>query len=354
MEKVLVKLENVSKKYDKSNVIKKINLDIYEGEFLTLLGPSGCGKTTILRMIAGLETVSDGKVYIDDIDVTNMDPTQREVNTVFQNFALFPRMTVIENISFGLKMKKIDEKTIKTRVTNAINLVKLNGLQDRYPRDLSGGQQQRVAIARAIVNSPKVLLLDESLCSLDLKLKRKMQIELKKIQKKLGITFVYVTHDQNEAITMSDRIAIINNGNIEQLGTPQEIYSKPNNIFIADFIGESNIIDAKIDCNNEDSTSINVIESNIKLIANKCDNVKKNDLVKIIIRPENVKISKNSLTDSYEGIIDDVIYMGDYSKLYIKIDNLILKADENNYDLYKIGDKVYIKFDKNTIIVLKD
>ncbi len=209
MDKILVRLDSISKKFNDKFIIKNLSLDIYEGEFLTLLGPSGCGKTTILRMISGLE-------HIDDVDVTEVDPTKREVNTIFQNFALFPHMTIWENISFGLKMKKIPKDEIEKRVRKVIKLVKLEGFEDRIPAQLSGGQQQRVAIARGIVMNPKVLLLDESLCSLDLKLKRKMQLELKRIQKKLGITFIYVTHDQDEALTMSDRIVIIDKGQIQQ------------------------------------------------------------------------------------------------------------------------------------------
>ena len=204
---------------------------------MTLLGPSGCGKTTILRMISGLEHVSSGKVYIDNKDVTEVPPTKREVNTIFQNFALFPHMSVYDNISFGLKMKKVPADEIDKQVKKVIKLVKLEGFEDRLPGQLSGGQQQRVAIARGVVMNPKVLLLDESLCSLDLKLKRAMQIELKKIQKKLGITFIYVTHDQDEALTMSDRIVIIDKGVIQQNDTPQNIYMYPKTTFGADFIG---------------------------------------------------------------------------------------------------------------------
>ena len=222
-DNVIVKLENVSKKFDDKYVIKNFSLDIYEGEFITLLGSSGCGKTTVLRMISGLENVTSGKVYIDSKDVTNVDATKREVNTIFQNFALFPKMTVKENVAFGLRMKKVEEKEIEKKVSFAIDLVKLKGYENRYPHDLSGGQQQRVAIARGIVMNPKVLLLDESLCSLDLKLRKSMQIELKKLQKKLGITFIYVTHAQDEALSMSDRIAIINKGDIVQLDTPENI-----------------------------------------------------------------------------------------------------------------------------------
>ena len=244
---ILLKHNNISKIYGKKYVIKNLSLDVYEGEFLTLLGPSGCGKTTVLRMISGLDKVSSGKVYIDSVDVTNLDATKREVNTIFQNLALFPKMTVVENISFGLRMKKLDSDEINAKVREVIKLVKLDGFENRYPSELSGGQQQRVAIARGIVMNPKVLLLDESLCSLDLKLKKSMQVELKKIQKKLGITFVYVTHAQDEALSMSDRIVIFDKGIVQQDDTPENIYRFPKTTYVADFIGESNIFNGVVE-----------------------------------------------------------------------------------------------------------
>ena len=246
MKKVMVKLENVTKNFDEKKIIKGIDLEIYEGEFLTFLGPSGCGKTTLLRTISGLEEVSSGKVYIDDVDVTNMSPQKRDVNTIFQNFALFNHMSVQKNIEFGLKMKKINKEEIEKRTKNIIKTVQLQDFANAMPLQLSGGQQQRVALARGLVNNPKVLLLDEPLSSLDLKLRKKMEIELKQIQKKSGITFIYVTHDQDEALSMSDRIAIINKGVIEQIDTPENIYNKPHTLFVADFIGESNKFKANV------------------------------------------------------------------------------------------------------------
>ena len=326
MEKVLVKLENVSKKFDKEYVIKDFSLDIYEGEFLTLLGPSGCGKTTVLRMISGLETVTKGKVYIDSVDVTNVDATKREVNTIFQNLALFPKMTVTDNISFGLKMKKTPQNEINKKVRDVIKLVNLNGLEDRFPNELSGGQQQRVAIARGIVMNPKVLLLDESLCSLDLKLKKKMQVELKKIQKKLGITFIYVTHAQDEALSMSDRIVIINKGKIEQIDTPEDIYRHPNTVFVADFIGDANIIDAKL--------------------------LGRKDNTKLVIRPENVNVYKKKKKDTLFGEITNITYSGDSTLLTISISEELVIDARITEDEYHEGDKVYIDFDENLIVPL--
>ena len=355
MEKVLVKLENVSKKFDKDYVIKDFSLDIYEGEFLTLLGPSGCGKTTVLRMISGLDTVTKGKVYIDDVDVTNLDATKREVNTIFQNLALFPKMTVTENISFGLRMKKMPKDEIEKKVKSVIKLVKLNGLENRYPAELSGGQQQRVAIARGKVMNPKVLLLDESLCSIDLKLKKSMHVELKKIQKQLGITFIYVTHAQDEALSMSDRIVIINKGRIEQIDTPEDIYRHPNTIFVADFIGEANILDATVIKQEGELVEVKMLDK-IRVSA-KCkenDNYVKGEQVKIVMRPEDVKVSPNELTKSITGIITDFIYGGDTTKLIIELPNGIsLKSSVTDEEKYKCGDEVYIKFEEKYIVALR-
>ena len=352
-KKILVRLENVSKKFGDKYIIKNLSLDIYEGEFLTLLGASGCGKTTVLRMISGLEQVTDGKVYIDEKDVTNLDPTKREVNTIFQNFALFPHLTVTDNIAFGLKMKKVNKEEIAKRVKKAIKLVKLEGLEDRYPRELSGGQQQRVAIARGVVMNPKVLLLDESLCSLDLKLKRQMQIELKKIQKKLGITFIYVTHDQDEALTMSDRIVIINKGIIEQNDTPKNIYKFPKTTFVADFIGESNIFEGKV---------MSVVDGNVyvkvndEVILTFDDNgeYKKGDNLNLLVRPEDFKSSQNVLKDSIKGIIEDVIYDGVITKLVVNVnDKLKIKVTTFDDHTYDEGENIYLKPIKNSVVVIK-
>ena len=241
-KEVAVKLVNVQKKFGKKIVVHNFSLDVYQGEFITILGPSGCGKTTVLRMIAGLEPVTKGKIFFGDKEVTNIAPAKRPVNTIFQNFALFPKMTVWDNIDFGLKMHHIRGKEAESRIRAAIKLVKLNGLENRTPNQLSGGQQQRVAIARGIVLKHKILLLDESLASLDLQLKREMQTELKKLQEELGMTFIYVTHDQDEALTMSDRIVIINQGKLVQVGTPEEIYKNPVNDFVKNFISDIDLI----------------------------------------------------------------------------------------------------------------
>ena len=242
----IVSLKNVEKWFGENHVVKNMNLEIQEGEFLTLLGPSGCGKTTTLRMIAGFEDASSGTIEVQGVRVEEMEPFQRDVNTVFQNYSLFPHMTVFENVAYGPSIKKVPKEQIKKSVSEMLELVQMSGYESRKPDELSGGQKQRVAIARALINQPRVLLLDEPLGALDMKLRRQMQIELKRLQKKLGITFVYVTHDQEEAMTMSDRIAVMSDGLILQIDNPVEIYEKPKSRFVADFIGESNIFDGKI------------------------------------------------------------------------------------------------------------
>ena len=354
MEKILIRLDHISKVYDKKYVIKDLTLDIYDGEFLTLLGPSGCGKTTILRMISGLENVTSGKVYLEGQDITDVSPTNRAVNTIFQNFALFPHMTVWDNIYFGLKMKKTPKDIAEKRIKHAISLVKLDGYESRYPHELSGGEQQRVAIARGIVMNHKVLLLDESLASLDLKLKREMQVELKKLQKKLKMTFIYVTHDQDEALTMSDRIAIINKGTIEQIGTPKQIYNNPKTLFAADFIGESNIINGVIKKVDGDHALV-VSKENLYFVVNNND-FKKEDKIKLMIRPENIRISKRNMENAYVGTIVEYQYDGALAKLVVEVGEegkefKITLFDEGNYQL---NDHVYIQIPKDSITVIGD
>ena len=243
MAEVSLELKEIKKSFTEGEaVLDNISLEISKGEFITLLGSSGCGKTTTLRIIAGLEQPDAGSVWLDDREVTGLEPNQRDVNTVFQNYALFPHMNVAENIGYGLKLKKVPKSEIRKKVSQMLELVQLEGYEKRKPSELSGGQKQRVAIARALVNNPKVLLLDEPLGALDLQLRRAMQIELKHLQKKLGITFIYITHDQEEAINMSDRIAVMRDGRIEQIGTPDEIYNHPKTSYVATFVGNANIL----------------------------------------------------------------------------------------------------------------
>ena len=354
MENVIVRLENIHKTFDDKEyikVIKGITLDIYEGEFITFLGPSGCGKTVLLKMINGLLEVTSGKVFIEGEDVTNVIPAKRKVNTIFQNFALFPHMTVWDNINFGLKMHGIEGEEAEKRIKRAIKLVQLDGYEARYPKELSGGQQQRVAIARGIVLDHKVLLLDESLCSLDLKLKREMQIELKKLQKKLGITFIYVTHDQDEALTMSDRIVIINKGKIEQLGTPKEIYHNPKTAFVADFIGESNVFKTKINKLTPEYAYINITKDIEITVPNK--GYKKGDVL-LIVRPENFNPHKQEVKESFTGIIKNYVYDGAIIKLEVEVDDRIIKICDYDHDVFDEEEKIYIDVDKDKVIVIGD
>lgn len=241
MNDTILQLNKIHKSFDGTEVLKGISLSVSRGEFITLLGASGCGKTTTLRIVAGLETPDAGSVLLEGQDITTLEPNKRNVNTVFQNYALFPHMNVADNVGYGLKIRKVSKSEIKERVAAALKLVQLEEYGKRMPDQLSGGQRQRIAIARAVVNEPKVLLLDEPLGALDLKLRRQMQLELKRLQKQLGITFIYITHDQEEAINMSDRIAVVNQGVLEQVGTPNEIYYQPRTSYVADFVGNANI-----------------------------------------------------------------------------------------------------------------
>lgn len=316
---VLVKLIGIKKEFEDTIVVKNLNLDIYEGEFLTLLGPSGCGKTTTLRMIAGFETPTLGKIAIRGEDVSSKEPYERNINTVFQSYALFPHMNIYNNIAFGLKMKKLKKSEIKESVEEALELVQLPGIGSRFPHQLSGGQRQRVAIARALVNNPEVLLLDEPLGALDLKLRKQMQIELKRIQRKLGITFVYVTHDQEEALTMSDRIVIMNGGYLEQIGTPDEIYEHPKTKFVATFIGETNIFDAKVIEVNGDHLRLDV---NGVVMDGIGSGFSKDEAVCISVRPEKVRYSETKLDSGcFSAIAKEHIYVGSVIKGIFMLSN---------------------------------
>ena len=349
MDRVIVRLENISKNYGKKEVIKNFNLEVMEGEFLTLLGSSGCGKTTILRMISGLEEVSSGKIYIYDEDVTEMEAMKRQVNTIFQNYALFPLMTIYDNIAFGLKMKKVDPKEIDKRVNEMLELVHLEGYEKRFPRELSGGEQQRVSLARGLINKPKVLLLDEPISALDLKLRKEMQIELKMLQKKLGLTFIYVTHDQDEALSMSDRIVILKNGKIEQVDSPIDIYEKPNSLYVAGFVGDANTFDAKIKNVDKDK---NLVYLDGGMVAYNKE-FKKGDNIKVVIRPENIKISKN-LKDKngIMGIVKELIYDGSSMKMMMMTDVGILKVLVfGNDKRYEKGEELNLYWDIEDMVI---
>nr|WP_297704792.1 ABC transporter ATP-binding protein [uncultured Butyrivibrio sp.] len=303
MSKNLITLEHISKSYDGQLILDDLSLSIHENSFVTLLGPSGCGKTTTLRIIGGFEKPDQGRVIFDGEDITNLSPNKRQLNTVFQKYALFTHMTIADNIAFGLKIKNKSDSYIKDKIKYALKLVNLEGFENRMPESLSGGQQQRIAIARAIVNEPKVLLLDEPLGALDLKMRQDMQYELKRLKEELGITFIYVTHDQEEALTMSDHIVVMNQGYIQQEGSPETIYNEPENAFVADFIGDSNII-----------RSTMVRDELVEILGAKFACVDKgfgeNKPVDVVIRPEDVElvapdkgIIKGTVTDlTFKGV----------------------------------------------------
>ena len=303
MNKVLIDLKNISKSFDDQLVLDDLNLYIRENEFLTLLGPSGCGKTTTLRILGGFETPDKGCVIFDDKDITKLPPNKRQLNTVFQRYALFPHMTIEENIAFGLKIKGKSKSYIDDKIKYALKLVNLDGYEHRMPDSLSGGQQQRIAIARAIVNEPKVLLLDEPLGALDLKLRQDMQYELIRLKNELGITFIYVTHDQEEALTMSDTIVVMNQGYIQQIGSPEKIYNEPENAFVADFIGDSNIISSLM----VEDKLVNILGVNFPCVDTGFGN---NKPVDVVIRPEDVVLSTDLSKGRVKGVVSHLIFKG--------------------------------------------
>lgn len=290
-----VRLENLTKKFSDVIAVNNVTLKIFNGELLTLLGPSGCGKTTTLRMIAGFLMPDEGDIYFDDTRITHLPPEKRDVGMVFQSYALWPHMTVFDNVAFGLKLRKLPKDEIKKRVKDILELVRLEGLENRYPRQLSGGQQQRVALARALVIEPQVLLLDEPLSNLDAKLREEMRFEIKDLQRKLRITTIYVTHDQAEALALSDRIAVMNQGRIIQVGTPYEIYNAPTNEFVARFVGVSNLIEGKVDDYDPVKGKVLIKTKNELEIIAFSKNVRKGQIVKLSIRPEYIEMFPLSL-----------------------------------------------------------
>ena len=334
MSQNIIEIQGVSKVYGDNTVLDNLSLNIRKNEFLTLLGPSGCGKTTTLKIIAGFETADSGKVVFDGNDISDLPPYKRQLNTVFQKYALFPHMNIYENIAFGLKIKKVREM---------LKMVALEGFEKRSVESLSGGQQQRVAIARALVNEPQVLLLDEPLGALDLKLRKEMQLELKKIQKRLGITFIFVTHDQEEALTMSDTIVVMNKGVIQQMGSPEDIYNEPANAFVADFIGESNILsgimieDYKVKFSNNIFTCVD-------------GGFEKNEDIDVVIRPEDIEITtvdKGMLT----GKVNSVIFKGVHYEIEVETEND--KWIIHNIKSANVGSTVGLIIDPEAIHIMR-
>ena len=342
MGKSLITLEHISKSYDGQLILDDLNLDIYENSFVTLLGPSGCGKTTTLRIIGGFEKPDQGRVVFDGQDITSLAPNKRQLNTVFQKYALFTHMSIEENIAFGLKIKNKPDSYIKDKIRYALKLVNLEGFEKRMPDSLSGGQQQRIAIARAIVNEPKVLLLDEPLGALDLKMRQDMQYELKRLKEELGITFIYVTHDQEEALTMSDHIVVMNQGYIQQEGSPETIYNEPENAFVADFIGDSNIIRATM-----------IRDELVDILGTKFACVDKgfgeNKPVDVVIRPEDVELVAPS-EGTISGVVTDLTFKGVHYEMDVEACGYEWLVHSTR--LSEVGTKVGIKVDPFNIQIM--
>lgn len=358
----LVQLAGIRKCFDGKEVIPQLDLTINNGEFLTLLGPSGCGKTTVLRLIAGLETVDSGRIMLDNEDITHVPAENRYVNTVFQSYALFPHMTVFENVAFGLRMQKTPAAEITPRVMEALLMVQLETFAQRKPHQLSGGQQQRVAIARAVVNKPRLLLLDESLSALDYKLRKQMQNELKALQRKLGITFVFVTHDQEEALTMSDRIVVMRDGRIEQDGTPREIYEEPKNLFVAGFIGEINMFNATvIERLDEQRVRANVEGRECNIYVNFA--VEPGQKLHVLLRPEDLRVEEINDDNHAEGLIGYVRernYKGMTLESVVELENgkmvmvsEFFNEDDPDFD-HSLDQKMAINWVESWEVVLAD
>lgn len=342
MKKAMVELQGISKAYDGQTILDDLNLEIYENSFVTLLGPSGCGKTTTLRIIGGFETPDKGKVLFEGQDITALPPYKRQLNTVFQKYALFTHMNIEENIAFGLKIKNKSKQYIRDKISYALKLVNLEGYEKRMPDSLSGGQQQRIAIARAIVNEPKVLLLDEPLGALDLKLRQDMQYELIRMKKELGITFIYVTHDQEEALTMSDHIIVMNQGYIQQQGSPEKIYNEPENAFVADFIGDSNIIGATF-----------VQDEVVEILGKKFACVDKgfgiNRPVDVVIRPEDVDLLPEG-QGTLDGVVTHLIFKGVHYEMEVQAGGFEWLV--HSTDMFPVGAKVSIHVDPFDIQIM--
>nr|WP_027204039.1 ABC transporter ATP-binding protein [Butyrivibrio fibrisolvens] len=342
MAKELIRLEHISKSYDGNMILDDLNLSIHENSFVTILGPSGCGKTTTLRIIGGFESPDQGRVIFDGQDITNLAPNKRQLNTVFQKYALFTHMDIAQNIAFGLKIKNKTDAYIKDKIKYALKLVNLEGYEHRMPESLSGGQQQRIAIARAIVNEPKVLLLDEPLGALDLKLRQDMQYELIRLKNELGITFIYVTHDQEEALTMSDHIVVMNQGYIQQEGSPEKIYNEPENAFVADFIGDSNIIHATM----VQDKLVRILGANFPCVDTGFGT---NAPVDVVIRPEDVELVKRG-SGILPGVVTHVIFKGVHYEMEVEAGGFEWLVHSTR--MVQVGDEVDITVDPFNIQVM--
>ncbi len=352
MIKPLIELNRIRKSYGVHVILEEVSLAIYPGEFLTLLGPSGCGKTTLLRLISGFDTPDSGDILFDGKSIQHLPPQKRDVHTIFQSYALFPHLSVFENVAFALRCQKIAQNEIETRVLEALQLVRLETYGTRSIKQLSGGQQQRVAIARAIINRPKVLLLDEPLSSLDYRLRKSMQYELKQLQKKLNMTFIFVTHDQEEALSMSDRIAVFHQGKIEQIGTPREVYETPKNLTVAMFIGEANIFDVAVKTRENETLTVEI--ENISIECRHQNNFSLNQALHLVVRPEDIRVwSTNEVEDPtgmLPGKLVDIIYKGSTVDVTVqlpsgKLINASEFFDEDDDKLeYTINEPVWVQW----------
>ncbi|MFB8798595.1 MAG: ABC transporter ATP-binding protein [Microcoleus sp.] len=359
-----VEVLNVSKLFKSARsqdflAVDNINLQIYDREFFSLLGPSGCGKTTTLRMIAGFEMPTVGEIYIHNQPMQNRMPFHRPVNTVFQNYALFPHMTVAQNVAFGLEMENLPAQQIRDRVSQTLKLVQLTDVEKRYPRQLSGGQQQRVALARALVKQPSVLLLDEPLGALDLKLRKEMQLELKKMQRQLGITFIYVTHDQEEALTMSDRIAVMEGGKLQQVGTPIDIYEYPKTRFVADFIGDSNFLSGRV-VEKQNGKVVVLVDRQLSVLVATAEDMPAGKVVTLVLRPEKVAIYPANYEAEYSwpGTVEEAIYIGTDTRYIVRLTAkssiAIRRQNLHRDDLqrHRVGDSVLVAVPPESICIL--
>jgi len=351
-------LENITKVFpSRGNVgevtaVYDVNLEIPKGELVTLLGPSGCGKTTTLRMVAGFEFPTTGRIALDGLEINSLPPHKRDMSMVFQSYAIFPHLTVFENIAYGLNVQRLSRKIISERVGRVLDLVHLEGYGDRAPGQLSGGQQQRVALARALVMEPKVLLMDEPLSNLDAKLREEMRTEIRRIQKELNITSVYVTHDQIEAMTLSDRIVVMNQGVIEQIGSPMEIYRFPNSRFVANFIGRANFIDGVVLAQKGSELTVRTLGETITL-SNIKREFREGEAVTLIVRPEMIQIKKSG--GLYKGVVQRAVYLGDVMEYAVEIDGLSIlgiETDPHVTELFPEGEKVTLGFAEDCIQVL--
>src|SRR3990167_4501016 len=357
----VIELQGVSKSIHDHQILYDIDLKVRNGEFLTLLGPSGCGKTTLLRLISGFEQPTTGTIFINGKNVDGLPPHLRHVHTVFQSYALFPHMTVYENVAFGLRCQKLSTAEIDSRVSDVLKVVKLEKYAHRKPEQLSGGQQQRVAIARAIVNRPLVLLLDEPLSSLDYRLRKTMQIELKQLQRKLGITFIFVTHDQEEALSMSDRVVVMHEGYIEQIGTHRQVYEEPKNLAVAKFIGEANIYDGQV-VSTSDNRQVLVTIFNKTRAAKTKRVFQPDEKVHVLIRPEDVRVwGQAEVTDTddmFAGVVEDATYKGTTVDLMVKLNNsktiaatMFFDEDDDRLE-YKVGEQVWVNWTPGWEVIL--